>query len=63
MDYPGWTVETAHPTDEADPAYCATCHGMIQPAIDFATDWGSNAFGAAMTDDEGIEHRVTVRQP
>lgn len=62
MEYEGWTVETRHPYDEADPAYCATCHGMIQPAIDFATGWGSIAHGATITDEAGVEHEVVVRK-
>lgn len=63
MDYPGWTVETSHPVDESDPAYCAQCAGMIGPAIAFATDWGSNAFQAQEPDDMGNTHTVVVRQP
>ena len=62
MDYPGWTVETTHPTDEADPLYCAMCAGMVAPAITFATDWGSTAHGSQNTDAEGTTHIVTVRQ-
>lgn len=63
MDYPGWTVETTHPTDEADPLYCAQCSGMIAPAIAFAIDWGSTAFQAQAGDDQGNTHTVVVRQP
>jgi len=62
MDYPGWTVETSHPVDEADPEYCAQCAGMIAPAIAFATDWGSTAHGSQTTDGEGNNHTVVVRQ-
>lgn len=62
MDYPGWTVETSHPVDEADPLYCATCAGMIPGTVQFAIDWGSTGHNNQHTDTEGVTHTVTVRQ-
>lgn len=62
MDYPGWTVETTHPVDEADPLYCATCAGLVPATIAFAADWGSTAHTNQYNDDEGGVHTVTVRQ-
>lgn len=62
MDFPGWTVETSHTIDQSDPLYCATCEGMIPGTIAFAADWGSSAHSSQITDAEGNNHTVVVRQ-
>lgn len=62
MDYPGWTVETTHPVDEADPDYCAQCSGMVAPTMAHATSWAVSASQAQETDDMGNLHTVVVRQ-
>lgn len=62
MDYPGWTIETTHPVDEADPAFCAQCAGAVGPTVAFAADWGSTAHQHQFTDDQGTVHTIVVRQ-
>jgi hypothetical protein len=62
MDYPGWSVETTHPVDEADPAYCSHCFAMIDPTIAFAQSWGSTAHSATEYEPPDVAHTVTVRQ-
>jgi hypothetical protein len=62
MDYPGWTVETTHPTDPNGPDYCATCADNIAPTIAFAEDWGSSAHGNQITDENGVDHVIQVRR-
>ncbi len=63
MDYPGWTVETTHPTEPGEGiTVCETCLGMIPGTIAFAADWGSTAHSNQHTDSEGATHTVVVRQ-
>lgn len=62
MEYPGWTVETTHPVEQGAEGYCQTCHDMIQPTIDMAVAWGSPAHGNQITDAQGVNHNVVVRQ-
>lgn len=59
----GWNVETTHPIEETEEGpICETCLNGVEPAIAFATDWGSNAFQAQMSDSEGVTHTIVVRQ-
>jgi hypothetical protein len=63
---PGWNVETTHPVEEgqseSEPLCPAgNCITGIDPAIAFATDWGSTAFQAQTTDGDGNNHVVVVR--
>lgn len=61
---PGWNVETTHPTEEGQSdtePLCSDCSTGIEPAIAFATDWGSTAFQAQTTDENGTNHIVVVR--
>lgn len=53
----GWNVETTHDIEIDQP-----CADGIDPAIAFATDWGSSAFQAQTVDNEGIWHTIVVRQ-
>lgn len=61
---PGWNVETLHHTEapDGDIPVCETCTNMIEPAIAFASDWGSSAFQATTFDEQGNTHTVVVRQ-
>lgn len=61
MDFPGWTTETTHSTDIADPDYCHWCADAVAPAIAFALDWGSDAFQASFDQPEGTAHVIVVR--
>ena len=59
----GWDVETTHPVEETEEGpICSTCLNGIEPAIAFAIDWGSTAFGAQTTDPDGTTHMIVVRQ-
>ena len=63
MDYPGWTVETTHPIEEAEGVtVCDPCLNAIDPLIAFAEDWGSTAFGTQFENPEGVLHYVVVRK-
>lgn len=64
---PGWDVETSHPVEEGQSEsepLCVTadCINGIDPAIAFATDWGSSAFQAQTTDGDGNTHTIVVRE-
>ena len=61
MDYPGWTIETTHPVDEADPDFCDICANGVAPAVAFAADNGSTAYGSQLADPNGGYHLVVVR--
>lgn len=58
----GWNVETTHPIEETEEGpLCEICLNGIQPAVNFAADWGSTDFGAQTTDAEGNSHMIVVR--
>jgi hypothetical protein len=64
---PGWNVETTHPVEEGQSEsepLCPTsaCIDGIDPAIAFATDWGSPAHGNQITDPDSTVHMIIVRQ-
>lgn len=64
---PGWNVETSHPVEEGQSEsepLCPTaaCVDGIDPAIAFATDWGSTAFQAQTSDPDSTVHTIVVRQ-
>lgn len=60
---PNWDVETSHPIEETEEGPIdETCLNAVEPAIAFATDWGSSAFQAQTTDPDGTVHTVVVRQ-
>lgn len=58
----GWNVETTHPIEETEEGpICETCLNAVQPAVNFAVDWGWTAFQAQITDSEDTVHTIVVR--
>jgi hypothetical protein len=64
-DYPGWNVETTHPIteDSEEGELCTTCRDAVEPAILWAIDWQSVAYGNQLQDPDGTIHLIVVRNP